>query len=137
MGPVRAGLQLRVELHPHKPGVTSQLHNLHQLPVGGHPGQGESGGGEDGSEVVVELVAVAVALVDLLRSIGGKGPALRCGEPAGVGAQPHGAALVGDLPLVGHQVNDRVGGGSGQLAGVGVRHAADVAGELHHRHLHA
>ena len=125
-----------MELHPHKPGVAGQLHHLHQLPIGGQPGQDKTGPGDCLPEVVVELVAVPVALADLLCLVGGKGPAVPPGEPAGIGPQPHGASLVGDPPLAGHQVNDRVGGGPGELAGVGVRHAADVAGKLHHRHLH-
>ena len=66
MGPVGPGFQLRVELHPHKPGVAGQLHHLHQLPIGGQPGQDKTGPGDCLPEVVVELVAVAVALADLL-----------------------------------------------------------------------
>ena len=38
VGLVGPGFQLRVELHSHEPGVVRQLHDLHQLPVGGQPG---------------------------------------------------------------------------------------------------
>ena len=83
MGPVGPGLQLRVELHPHKPGVAGQLHNLCQLPVGGQPGQNKTGSGDRLPKVVVELIAVPVALADLQGAVGGKGPAFLACEPAG------------------------------------------------------
>ena len=134
---IRPAFELRVELDAHEPGVVGQLHDLHQPLVGGQAGQYQTCVGEDLAVVVVELIAVAVALADLIGSICPVGKGVVACDPAGVGPQPHGAALGGDAPLVGHQVDDRVGGGPGQLAGVGVLHVADVAGVLDHRHLHS
>ena len=137
MGLIRPAFKLRVELNAHEPGVVGQLHDLHQTPVGGQSGQYQPRPGQLLAEVVVELIAVAVALGDLLRAVGLIGKGVVAGDAAGIGAQAHGAPLVGNAPLVGHQVDDRMGSGLGQLAGVGVRHAAHVAGKLHHGHLHA
>ena len=89
MGPVGPGFQLRVELHPHKPGVAGQLHHLHQLPIGGQTGQDKAGPGNCLPEVVVKLVAVPVALADLLCPVGGKGPAVPPGKPAGEIGRAH------------------------------------------------
>ena len=136
MGLVGAALQLGVELDAHEPGVVGQLHDLHQALVGGETGQLQARLGQLLAVVVVELIAVAVALGDLVGAVGPVGKAVVVGDAAGIGPQAHGAALLRDAPLVGHQVDDRVGGGLRQLAGVGVGHAAHVAGKLHHGHLH-
>ena len=53
----------------------------------------------------------------------------------GVSTQTHGPALVSDALLVGHQVNDRMGGGC-QFTGMSIGQTGHMAGELHHRHLH-
>src|SRR5699024_343586 len=87
-------------------------------------------------EGVVYLVAVAVALVDVLDPVDVSGPSA-LHQVAGVAAQTHGAAHVGDPHLVGHQVNDGMGGGGIEFGGVGVGHAAHMAGKLHHSQLHA
>ncbi len=86
------------------------------------------------AEDVVDLVAVTVTLVDDLLSVGRDG--LRPGDDLrGRRAQAHRAAHVGDLLLLGQQVDDRVLRGRVELRGVGALHAGDVAGELGHRHL--
>ena len=113
-----------------------QIHNLHQPAVGGQARQAEARGLQGLPVLVVELVAVAVALGDLRPAVGGGHRALGLGDAAGIGPQAHGAPLGGDIPLVGHQVDHRIGG-VGQLAGVGAGQPRPVAGELHHRHLHA
>ena len=124
-----------MELDAHEPGVVSDLHDLHQPSVGGQARQAQPRRRQRLPEVVVELVAVAVALVDAGRAVGPGGEAV-LRQLAGVAAQTHGAPLVGDPHLVGHQVDDRVLAVGGELPGLGPRQAADVAGELHHRHLH-
>ena len=57
-------------------------------------------------------------------------------QMARIAAQAHGASLGGDPYLVGHQSDNGVGGGRGQLTGVGVRQAAHMTGKFHHGHLH-
>ena len=124
-----------MELARHEPGVAGQLHHFHQPPVGGQPGQGQPRLCQRLPVVVVELIAVAVALVDLICAVDGRGQrTLR--QPAGIAAQPHGAPLGGHPHLAGHQVNDGIGGGGVQLGGVGPRQSAHVPGVLHHRQLH-
>ena len=85
---------------------------------------------------VVELKAVAVALADLLLGIGGRGVCARL-EHAGIGAQPHGAAHVGNAALVGHQVDDGVGRVRIELGAVGPVGGEHMAGEFDTHDLHA
>ena len=58
-------------------------------------------------------------------------------EFARIKAEAHGAALVGDVFLVGHEVDDGVRAVRRDLAGIGVCHAAHVAGKFDDRALHA
>ena len=58
-------------------------------------------------------------------------------QDTGIGSQPQGAADVFDSVLVGHQVDDRVGGGGVQLDAVRIFIADDMAGEFHDGQLHA
>ena len=136
MGPVGTALKLRMELAPHVPRVLRQLHDLHQMPVRRRTGHAQARRFQLRPERVAALIPVAVPLPDLRRTVGFSGAgALR--QHAGVLAQPHGAALVGDAHLIGHQVDDRMGGGFGKLGAVGVGPACGVAGELDDRDLHA
>ena len=134
MRTVGAALELRVELGAHKPGMVLQLHDLHQPLIGGQARQSQACGPGGGAVVVVELIAVAVTLGDLRRAVQRPAPAALC-QAAGIPPQAHGAALVGDMHLIRHQVDDRVPGG-GELGGVGVLQAHHMAGKLHHCHLH-
>ena len=102
MGLVGPGFQFRMELDAHEPGVFGQLHDLHQPLVGGEPGQHQPRLGKGLPVVVVELVAVAVALGDLVGAVGPVGKAVVAHHPAGIGAQTHGTSLGGDPPLVRH-----------------------------------
>ena len=135
MGLVGPAFQLRVELHCHKPRVVGQLHNLHQPPVRGQTGKSQPRRLQGLAVGIIELIAVAVTLVDPPAAISRLGPApLR--QHAGPAAQTHGAALFRHIHLILHQVNDRIGGPGIQLAGVGPGKARSMAGKLHHRHLH-
>ena len=82
------------------------------------------------------LVAVAVALVDDGLAVELAGPRARV-QLDRVGAQAHRPAEVGDLLLLGQQVDHRPLRLDVELRGVRARHAGDVAGELADRHLHA
>ena len=75
MCPVGTALELRMELHPYKPGVAGELHDLHQPSVRGEAGEAEARSFEGLPVGVVELVAVAVALVDVRSAIGFGGEA--------------------------------------------------------------
>src|SRR5262249_5625273 len=78
---------------------------------------------------VVELVAVAVPLVDHVGAVGplaqAVGQQVRRVEP-----QPHGAAHLRDRVLVVEQADDRVLAVALDLGGVGLRQADRVAGDL-------
>src|SRR5262249_42096840 len=58
-------------------------------------------------------------------------------EPAGIGAEAHGAALGYDVALLVHERDHGELGLRVDLGGVGARHLAHVARELDDRHLHA
>ena len=135
MRPVRTALELRVELRPHEPAVGRLLHDLHQAAVRGQARQPQPRRLHLAAEAVVELVPMPVALGDILRAVlpPGQTP-LR--QPAGVLAQPHGAALGGNAHLIGHQVNDGMGRHGGEFGAVGVGPAHHVAGKLDDSDLH-
>ena len=64
--------------------------------------------GERLAILVIQLIAVAMAVIDQ-RLVIGRGRFRARHQEAGIKTQAHGAALVGCLTLVGHQVDDRVG----------------------------
>ena len=66
---VGTGLQLRMELDAHEPGVVQVFHDLHQLVIRRHAHQGQAAVGQGFPVVVVELIAVAVAFIDDLFAI--------------------------------------------------------------------
>ena len=80
------------------------------------------------AEGVVDLIAMAMALVDELLAIGLAGE--RAHDLARVGTQAHSASLVGDVLLVGHEVDDRIGALGVKLGGVGTREATGMARKL-------
>ena len=86
--------------------------------------------------LVVELKAVAVALLDVGLAIGLGNLGARL-DAAGIGAQAHRAAQVGDRLLVLHQVDDVVGRLGVHLGAVGIGQAQHVAGKLDDHALHA
>src|SRR5438067_9704905 len=86
--------------------------------------------------VVVDLVALAVALLDNPLAVEARGEA-PLAQHDRIEAEPHRAALVGDAPLLGQEVDHLVRRLRVELGGVRAGEAADVAGELDHRALHA
>ncbi len=133
-----------MELHADEPGMVVALDDLGQHAVGRHAGHLQARGLDLVAIADVDLVAVPVALGDVLAAIdlGDLGPGR---QHCVIGAQPHGAAklLVGGAgdPLValdplGHQADDRIGRGA-ELGRGGVLHAGHVPHRLDHRHLHA
>ena len=94
-------------------GMVRQLDELHQALVGGRAADDQAGLQQLLPEDVVDLVAVAVPLVDDLLAVGleGLGARHHLGRR---GAQAHGAAHVGDVLLLGQQVDDRVRASTGR-----------------------
>ena len=132
----RLGLELGVELAAEEEGVVGDLDDLDVGGVGGGAGDAQAGAGEQGFVLAVEFVAVAVAFGDFGAAVGLGGQ--RAGlEHAGPGAEAHGAAHLFDAGELAEFVDDAVGRGGVELAGVGAVQPADVAGELDAGGLHA
>src|SRR5918997_5930875 len=134
MWPQRAALELRVELAADKERVVPKLGYLDEPSVGGGAGEDHPRVGEGVPVAVVDLVAVAVALVDVVLVIhaGRERPRL---DLAGVAAEAHGPAHL-HADLVGHYVYDRVRALGVEFGRVGPVQADHVAGELDHGYLH-
>ena len=136
MRPRRARLELGVELRGAEPRVVVELDDLDQVLGGEHARDAQAGGLEPRAQVVVDLVAVAVALVDERLAVG-----LVCARAAAqldrLGAQAHRAAHVLDVLLLGQQRDHGIERVGIELRRVGAVHAADVARELDDRALHA
>ena len=129
MGAVRAALELGVGLGADPVRVVGELDELDEPAVRRGPRAHEAVLGEAGPVVRVELVAVAVPLADHRLAVrrGNLGARFEHGV---VGAEAHRAALVGDVELVVHQVDDRVLGGRVHLGRVGIGEPEHVAAEL-------
>ena len=64
MGPVGPGFKLRVGLGGNEPGMVWELYHFHNPPVGGQAGEHHAAFYKRGAVVVVDLVAVPVALIN-------------------------------------------------------------------------
>ena len=105
---VGPALEFGMELAAQHEGMIVQLGNLHQPPIGRDAGKGHAVALHVGAECVVELKTVAVALLHQLAKAQGRiGPRrVRAGgQLAVIDTQPHRAAHIGDVTLVGHQVD--------------------------------
>ena len=72
---VRAALELGVELRAQMEIATRDLHSLHKASVRAGTGDDQTLLLELGAEFVVELIAMAMALVDLRRAVASSCPA--------------------------------------------------------------
>ena len=126
-GVIGARLELGVELGAQVEGVIAQLDDLHQAVIGREAAEDQPVGGEQLAEFIIELEAMAVPLVDHRLPVGGAG-AGALGQATGPGTQAHGAALVRDIALLGHQVDHRVFGESVELGAVGLVAVQQLAG---------
>ena len=133
---VRARLELGVVLRGDEERVVVDLDHLDQALVRRCARDHQARGLEAAAQEVVDLVAVAVALVDhgLAVDLARGGALVQLDR---VGAQAHRAAHVRDLLLLGQQVDDRVRRLGVELGRVRAVHVDDVARELRDRHLHA
>ena len=127
---------LGVVLRADVPAVVGQLEDLGQATLGVHAGNSHARRLELLAILVVELEAVAVTLLNVGHAIGLCNFCARF-DAAGIGAQSHRAAQVGDGLLILHQVDDVVGGLLVHLGAVGIGQAQHVAGKLDDHALHA
>ena len=132
----RLRLELRMELHRQIPGMAGELGDLDELAVGRSARDPQAVFGERALVEAVELVAMAMALVNQVGAVDAVGE--RAGrELAGVAAEPHRAAELVDAEQVA-QLVDHLGGRLGIALGrIGVGEAGDVARVLDGRPLEA
>src|SRR4029077_15400116 len=90
--------------------------------VGGGPPAAQAPVPEPAAQLVVDLVTVAVALVDDRLAVDLSRPRALV-QLDRVGAEAHRAAHVGDFLLLGQEIDDRVGRLGVELGGVGALHA--------------
>src|SRR3954447_3243842 len=135
-GPRRARLELGVVLAGDEPGMVGELDHLDEAALLERARDHETCLDELWPEGVVDLVAVAMALVDDALAIGGVGarPVL---DVDGVGAEAHRAAEILDLLLLGQEVDHGVGRLRVHLRRVGAVEPDDVPCELGDGDVHA
>ena len=125
-----------MELDTHIEGAVRELHGFHNVVIGGGAADDESRVLKGLPEVVVEFIAVAVALVDVAGAVGVEHPGAGS-DPAGVRPQTQGAALGHAVALVRQEVNDLVGALVVEFAGVGVLHSGHAPGKGDDTDLHS
>src|ERR1039458_8761372 len=131
-----AGLELRMELGCDEERVIVKLDHLHQALIGRGSRDAQTRALQAFAQKVVDLIAVAVALVD--DGLAVDVPSERAVvELDRIGAQAHRSPEVGHLLLLGQQVYHGVGGLDVELGRVGTLHARHVPSELGHGALHA
>ena len=123
-------------LHADEERLVRQLHRLHEPSVRGKAAERQARRLKLFAVIIVEFIAVAVALGDLLRAVAARHGAARR-DLAGIAAQAQRAALVDLLALAGHEIDDLVRRALVKLAGIGLFQPRRVARELDHRDLHA
>ena len=62
-----------MELDAYEPGMVQIFHDFHQLIVGGYAHQGQTAVGQGFPIVVIEFIAMAMALIDDFFAVGFKG----------------------------------------------------------------
>ena len=85
---------------------------------------------------VIEFKSVTMPFINDFILIGCIGQRTRH-DFAGVNSQPHRAALVNNIGLLRHQVDNRIGCQRGKLTAMGISNLADVTGIFDHSALHA
>lgn len=137
MRSVRAALEFRMGLGCDEVVVVGQLDGFHQTSVGAGAAYGEACLFQGRTVYVGDFVSMTVSFVnDFLAAVEFAGLAAFL-EFARIDAEAHGAAFFGDVFLVGHEVDDRIGSVGDEFGGVCVFHAAYVSGEFNDSALHA
>lgn len=130
---------LGMELHTHKPGVVLDLDDLHTLTLDVLSNEGETGLLDLLDHLRVDLVTMAVALLNLRDGGSVQTPQTRplgvLLEDAGVSAKTHGSTELALVDL-GHVDNGVVLGLGVQLLTADILDVGDVAAELQHGQLH-
>src|SRR6266566_5218726 len=129
MGSLRAGLELRVELRCDEPRMVLELDDLDEATVRALAAKQHACRLERLAVAVVYFEAVAVALVDDLGAVH-RGRLRARGQSGRIQAETHRPALVLELALIRHEVDDGVLGEHVELCRVGVLRAGHLAGEL-------
>src|SRR6266498_4795004 len=130
------GPKLWMELAPHEERMVGQLDDLDQSPVGREAREHQPVLREDPMVGRVDLVAVPVTLVHDLLPVGCRGPGPRH-QVAGLCPQAHRATEVGDVLLLGQEIDHRVRGRRVELRGVRALEATHVLCVLDDRALQA
>ena len=133
---VGTALELRMVLHADVERQRCQLHRFHKAAVRRQAAECQPRFRQRLAVVVVELVAVAVALGDLRCAIAARHSGTRR-DRAGIAAETERAAFVNLVALPRHEVDDLAAAQLVKLAGVGVGESRDVPRELDHRDLHS
>ena len=127
---------LRMVLHAYVPAVVDRLHSLYKSVLRVEANAAHACCVEVVAEVVVELIAVAVALHDVVYAISLVYLAV-WQQMAWIAAQTHGAAHVCDVLLFLHDVDDIVWRVLIHLAAVGIGQFENIARILDDHDLHA
>jgi hypothetical protein len=136
MRAVRFALEFRMKLAGDEKWVAGQFDDFDQFTVGRPSAKAEAGFGERLVIIVVEFVAMPVALVDDESAIQARGVRAHR-QLASLASQAHRAALGRDLLLLIQQRDDRVRGPRIEFGGMGFLQFEHVAGELNSSRLHA
>ena len=133
---IRAGLKFRVELHADAEVVLRYFHGLDDPAVRRGAADDHACFCECLSVIVIELIAVAVAFIDMGNAIAARHlRALR--DLARVAAEAQCAAHIDGAGLVRHEIDNLIEAVLVEFAGVCIRDAAHVAGILDDGNLHA
>ena len=124
-----------MELHAHIELVVGQLHGFHDIAIGRSAADHHAGQSEHFAEIVVEFVAVAMALADQLAAIGLVHPGARL-DGAGVCPQAQRAALGHGIVLIGQEIDHLVGAFGVKFARVGIGQPGFGTGKGDHGDLH-
>ena len=136
MWAVRSGLKLRVRLRCDEPRMLRVFNHLNDTFVWRETAEHETIFGEDASKVVVDLVAVTMALMDLDAAVFLISLRVLI-ENTRIGAETERAADILDTVLVRQKCDNRIGGVRIDLDAVGIGKTADIAGKLDDRDLHS
>src|SRR6266403_2244430 len=129
--------ELGVELAGHEVGMILDLDDLDELFLRPQTRHAQAVLLEGLEVVVVDLVPLAVTLTDHRLGPVEARSHRALGHQDGIEAQPHGAALVGERPLLGQEIDHEVRRAGGELGRVGALQAAHGPCELDHGTLHA
>ena len=136
VGMENGGGILGMELGADEPFLFGELDNFYQVAFGVGADALHAVLLESGEVVVVEFVAVAMALLDVGLAVDAKCLAALT-QLAGVGSEAHRSAHACDVLLLFHEVDDGMLGFWVHFRAVGIGKSEDVAGKFDDHHLHA